>query len=333
MRADPSDRIISVEGPEISPVSVPRIFLVGLMLPFAHPVRLVLASIVPAVLIVVFGVGPTERVMAVWQALGIGQPSGLVTTTTTAPPALPAGFGADVAQVEGIVFLALTIWLCAWQRGAARDFTEPIPRWLGRSLMRLPGYIIAFAVWLLAPVVVLLIPSGAMMGLIALNIGLGQAALAGPDRRRNGDDPGHAQRSAMVGRRDRPGDHHPDRVMAQCAALAPCRRWWQARGWRHAVGRAWQLSRGHGFGLSVSLVSYTLLALLVLFIASVVLGIAMYARARAGGAFDAGTGLAFGAAINLVVTALIAVWQASLGALVVRDGLSPAEALDPAMFD
>src|SRR4051812_12568783 len=153
MRADPTDRIISVEGPEISPVSVPRIFAVGLALPFAHPVRLVLSGILPAALIAVLGVGPLQRMLALWQAFSTqaaairpdtalgSNPGATGMATTTPPPVLPPDIAGDFLQVQGALFLALALGLCAWQRAAARGFAEPIPRWLGRSLLHLPGYI------------------------------------------------------------------------------------------------------------------------------------------------------------------------------------------------
>src|SRR3954466_1351247 len=100
MRADPTDRIISIEGPEISPVSVPRIFAVGLALPFAHPVRLILSGILPAVGIAGLGLGPLQRILALWQAFAtqavaihrdfpIGTTAGATgIATTTSPPVL-----------------------------------------------------------------------------------------------------------------------------------------------------------------------------------------------------------------------------------------------------
>lgn len=331
MRADPNDRIISADGPPVSPVSVPRIFAVGLALPFAHPLRLILCSVLPLALIVVLGLAPMERIIVMWQTIFSAARSGGMGAATTAPPVLPADVGADVLKVEGVLFLALSLWLCAWQRAAARGFGEPILRWLGSSLLRLPGYVLALAVWLLAPVVVLLIPIGVTLGLIALNMGLGWAA---PSRQVAGE------MAAIPGMLS---DLQWWVLAIAMLTVALVALWLNARlsplpalvasqGWRRALGRAWRLSHGHGFGLSVSLLGYTLLAFLAILIAGIAFGALMVAGAG-GGIPDTGTAVTFGGIVDLGGTALIAIWHASLGALVVRDGLSPAEALDLAMFD
>src|SRR5581483_7438072 len=84
----------------------------------------------------------------------------------------------DALRLECVLFLVLAIWLCAWQRAAARDFAEPIPRWLGRSLLHLPGYFLALLVWMLAPALVIVVPFLAMAALFALNAGAGWAVPA-----------------------------------------------------------------------------------------------------------------------------------------------------------
>src|SRR4051812_46677677 len=105
MRADPTDRIIHFDQPEVSPVSVPRIFAVGLALPFAHPIRLVLASILPAALIAALGFGPIQRIIGFWQSFlaapmfNIDPAAPASGTATMPPPALPPDITGDFAKL------------------------------------------------------------------------------------------------------------------------------------------------------------------------------------------------------------------------------------------
>jgi len=334
MRADPMDRIMSVEGPEISPVSVPRIFAAGLALPFAHPVRFLLGSILPGALIAAIGFGPMQRVVALMdlftQTVRIA-PTGNGTTTTPPPADAPPSIVGDILTLEGVMFLALALWLCAWQRAAARNFAEPLPRWFGTSLLRLPGYILAFMIWVLTPAVVIVLPFAAMVALIALNMGAGWAI---PAQEAAGE---MAAIPAML------GDLQWLILMVVFVTMALIALWLSARlsplpalvasrGWRSALSRAWALSRGHGLGLSVSMVAYSLFGLIVMAIGDMVVGGVMAARAG-NGLPDLSSVVAVDTVINLIGAVLIVNWQASLGALVVRDGLSPAESLDPALFD
>ena len=340
MHADPADRIISAEGPEISPVSVPRIFAVGLVLPFAHPIRLLLCSILPVTLIVVLGIRPIERVITLWQTLLSAQSIGISPSTaagttagtamTVAPPVLPPDIGMDLLKIDGILFLALALWLCAWQRAAARGFAEPVLRWLGGSIVRFPGYIFALGIWLLAPAAVMFAPVGGLGWFI------GRASVPA------GATPQEAFQE-MRGVMEMFSDLQWWVIGIAMLMITLIALWLNARlsplpalvasrGWRGALGRAWHLSHGHGFGLSVSMAGYTLLSFFVLLIAAITFGAVMYTRASAG-IPDPSTGIIFGGILDLFVTALVVIWHASLGALVVRDGLSPAEALDPAMFD
>jgi hypothetical protein len=344
MRADPTDRVMSVEGPEISPVSVPRIFAAGLALPFVHPLRLIVASILPALLIGAVGLGPLQRIIALWQAFamqtvqiapsdntGTAMGTTLGTTTTAPPPEVPANLVGDVLTLQGVLFLALAVWLCTWQRAAARDFAEPFSRWFGMSLLRLPGYILALLVWVLAPALVILVPFIVMVALIALNAGAGWAVPAQEVAGEMTAIPGMLSDLQWL-------------VLAVAflvvalialwlnARLSPLPALVASQGWRRAVRRAWELSYGHGLGLSVSMLTYAVLTFALMVIAGVVAGAVVVARAG-GGVPDPATTVTVGSIVDLVGTALLAIWQASLGALVVRDGLSPAEALDPTMFD
>jgi hypothetical protein len=336
MRADPTDRVLSVDGPEISPVSVPRIFAVGLALPFTHPLRLVFATILPAALIGAVGFGPMQRLVGLWRIfdmrtvqLAPADPTGaMMGTAATPPPDVPPSIVSDVLTLQGVLFLALAIWLCAWQRAAARNFAEPTLRWFCTSLLRLPGYILAFLVWVLAPALVMLVPFAAIAALIALNLGAGWAA------------PAQQVTGEMSAIPEMLSDLQWWVLIAALVVMTLIALWLSARlsplpalvasrGWRHALGRAWGLSRGHGFGLSVSLLGYSLLGLIL-----VAIGAGVFAAVIAGnGGPDPSASVTLGSVIYLAGTAATVIWQASLGALVVRDGLSPAEALDPTMFD
>lgn len=333
MHADPTDRVLSVEGRDVSPVSVPRIFAVGLVLPFGHPIRLLLSSILPAALIVALGIGPMGRIMTLWEGLFSNQLIGAgpsASTTTATPPVLPADLGTDFLEIYGLLFLAMALWLCAWQRAVARGFAEPILRWLGGSLVRLPGYIFALAFWLLVPAVVMSIPLAALGWL---------ASRAAPPA-------GATPQQAFQNMQNMMGMFSDLQwwVIAVAmlvvtlialwlsARLSPLPALVASRGWRGAFGGTWRLSHGHGFGLAVSIFGYTVLSLVVLMIAALTFGAVMAFQIR-NGMVDPSKSIIFGVAADLIVTALVVLWQASLGALVVRDGLSPAESLDPALFD
>jgi hypothetical protein len=328
MHADPSDRIVSVAGPEVSPVSVPRIFVVGLVLPFAHPIRLVLGSVLPLVVIAAAAFGPIGRVFTAWKALASGPIA--IGQSTTAPPVLPTGYAIDVLEAEGVLFLAMALWLCAWQRAAARGFGEPILHWLGGSLGRFPGYILALLLWVLAPAMALFVPVAALGALVARRLGT-----PSPDTTPQG---AFARLAAIGGMFSTLqwwviGIAFVVIILLALwlnARLAPLPPLVASQGWRRAFGRAWQLSRGHGFGLAVSLVGYSLLAFLLLMIGAMASGAVMYTRSPLS---DPGSIATFVAVGEFAIWALVALWHASLGALVVRDGLSAAEAIDPAMFD
>jgi len=323
MRAEPDDRVILAEEPEISPVSVPRIFAVGLVLPFAHPVRLILGAVLPGLLIAAATVfGPIGRIFTMWQDLGLDQPTGLA---AGAPPVMPQDLGIDFLEIDGILLLSLALWLCTWQRAVARGFGEPILRWLGSSLRRLPGYVLAFLIWTLAPAVVVSLPLAALGALVGRNL---SAAPMSP-------------RDQMIAIGEMFSSVQLWALGIGLLTIALVALWLNARlsplpalvasqGWRRAFGRAWQLSRGHGFGLAVSLFAYTVLAFLALVIAGVIFGVMMFSHPDS--LPDPGTMAVFGGAADLGVTMLIASWHASLGALMVRDGLSPAETIDPALF-
>jgi hypothetical protein len=248
-----------------------------------------------------------------------------------APPVLSPAAGVDFLKVYGLLFLALALWLCVWQRAAARGFSEPLLHWLGRSLLRFPGYVLALAVWTLTPSIVIFVPLMALGALISRNLG-GVPATTPQDAiaRMNATWALFSTLQWWV-------------IGIALLVIALIALWLSARlsplpplvahqGWHRSFGRAWGLSRGHGFGLSVSLFAYALLSFLVLMVAAITFGAVMYTRARAG-ILDPTIGILFGVIANLAVSALVVIWHASLGALVVRDGLSPAEALDPAMFD
>jgi hypothetical protein len=175
----------------------------------------------------------------------------------------------------------------------------------------------------------LLIPFAAMVGLIALNMGAGWAL------------PAQQVAGEIAGIPGMLSDLQWWVLAIALLTVTLVALWLSARlsplpalvarqGWRRALGRAWHLSHGHGFGLSLSLFGYSVIASVIMAIAWIAFAAIMIGR---GGMPDPGMAIVFGSIVGLTEVALIAVWQASLGALVVRDGLSPAEALDPAMFD
>jgi hypothetical protein len=118
------------------------------------------------------------------------------------------------------------------------------------------------------------------------------------------------------------------------ARLSPLPALVASQGWRGAFGKAWRASSGHGFGLSVSLLSYTLIGLLLtFFIATIVLIIMApptfmedYAAYLAlSTRITVGTGFA--------VSALAMFWSTAIPALLVRESAGLEDPLDPTTFD
>jgi hypothetical protein len=333
MRADPMDRIVLAGVPAAAPVSaparvsIPRIFAVGLVLPFAHPIRLLLSSLIPGGIMAWLLFGPYGQAMSAWR-------QAVMLSATAAPGSYPFATALPPSvflSAEGLILFAMALWLCAWQRAAVRDFREPTLRWFGASLLRLPGYVLALLVWLLAPFVIV----SAATGGVAFAVQRGLQARSGVPATRLlvFDYLGALSRNEWIGA-------GLGVLLAMLLAL-----WLSARlstlpplvahqGWRHSIGRAWQFSRGHGFGLSLSIIGYSILTFIaVIMVGSALAAIAYRESFSMPNPNDSSTMFAIAVAIDFCVLGLVMLWHASLGALVVRDSRSPAETIDPAMFD
>jgi hypothetical protein len=324
MRADPMDRIISDQRSAAASVSVPRIFAVGLVLPFAHPRRLLLCSLVPAGIVAWLVLGPYGQAMGAWRRA--------IMLSTVNSPGAPYPFVTTSAptvflSAEGLMLVALALWLCAWQRATVRDFREPILNWLGGSLLRLPGYTAALLIWMLAPTAIVSLVTGGVGWAIQRDLTAnGARPFAGwwfnyinALSRTQWIEAGLGVLAAML---------VALWLSARLSTLPPLV---ASQGWRKSFGRSWQISRGHGFGLSVSIVGYSILSFLAAILVGSALAVMAYRRSTDLGT-DAST-FSIAVIVDLCILVLVMLWQASLGALVVRDSRSPAEIVDPAMFD
>jgi hypothetical protein len=309
-------------------VSIPRIFAQGLVMPFANLHRLILAGIMPTVLIVGFFLTPVGR-----EAIDFA--NFLVATYEhtafyaegTAPVTVPSVAGAAWACLAS--FVAMALWLCTWQRAATRGFAEPIGRWLLGSLRRLPGYAVAILVWQIAPFIITLpasfligasLQQNLLMAKYGVPNGLGVTAemltplqlwVAGIG----------ALTFALLG-------------LWISARLLPLPAVVAGQGWRGAFGKAWRASSGHGFGLSVSMIGYTLISLLLILLAATIFAYALsVSGATAGDAADLMLVLTWELAATSAGAYLILFWYTAIAALLVRESGSLDDPLDFATFD
>jgi hypothetical protein len=333
VRADAADRIFAAPAPEaLEPrVSIPRIFAMGLVMPFAHLHRLILAGVMPIVLIVGFFLSPVGReaidfanfLVATYNhdtAFAEGPPG-------TEPLTVPSPAGAGWALLAS--FVATTLWLCIWQRGAARGFAEPIGRWLLGSLRRFPGYAVAIVIWQIAPFIISLPASfligsslrqNMLMAKYGVPNGLGVTAemltplqlwVAGIG----------TLTFALAG-------------LWISARLLPLPAVVAAQGWRGAFGKAWRASSGHGFGLSVSMIAYTLMGFLLIVIAVTIFAFTLPMTGAVAGddadmaMMQKGMLIAASAASLLIVF-----WNTAIAALLVRESGGLDDPLDLATFD
>jgi hypothetical protein len=337
MRADLEDRIVPVDlaPPSHPAISIPRIFGVGLILPFAHPIRLVLSSVVPVVFLVAMALGPLRDAITTWQQFMTAMRTGA--TGSLGQSVSPVAIGRDLLEINLIVFVAVALFLCAWQRAAARGFKEPTARWLGGSLVRFPEYILALALWLLAPMAIMWAVAAVFGSWIRVTL-RNSGAFTGLTP---GMTPGEI--GAFYARAITPAQWWAIGLVTAVtlllglwlsARLAPLPAMVARQGWRRSLGPAWRFSRGHGFGLAMSLVGYWLCMLPVAMIAGIVYGIAANMTARSEfGSYDSGAMAIGGLIFNVVIFGLLMLWQGSLGALVVRDAMAALDAIDPATFD
>lgn len=334
MRADAADRIFAAPPPEaLQPrTSILRIFALGLVLPFAQLHRLILAGVIPTVLIIGFILTPLGRAaIDVVRFLveiythdtfyGGGGGGG------TAPALVP---WAAAGWASLVLLLAMLLWLCAWQRGVARGFAEPIGTWLLRSLLRLPGYTVALLVWQIAPFIITLPASfvigwalqrNMLMAQYGVPNGLGLSAgmltpvqwwVAGIG----------TLTFALLG-------------LWMSARLSPLPAVVAGQGWRRALGRSWRASSGHGFGLSVALVGYALIGLLLALVISTLALIALAPNGFA--ADDTVTPVLLSLRITTIVSAVASIfvmfWDTGIAALLVRENAGLDDPLDLTTFD
>jgi hypothetical protein len=325
VRADAADRIFAAPPPEaLQPrVSIPRIFALGLVLPFAHLHRLILAGLFPAVLVGAFFLTPPGRAAIDWMNVFAE-----VYTRQMAPGAMPPAGSAGLACL--VLFLAMVLWLCTWQRGAARGFAEPVRRWLLGSLLRFPGYAIALVIWQLAPFVTTL-PASFLIGWalersrvnaeygVPNGLGLSAGMLTPVQWWVAGIG---ALTFALLG-------------LWVSARLSPLPALVASNGWRGAFGKAWRASSGHGFGLSVSLFSYTLIGLVLTFFIATIVLIIMAPTPALMADYQAYLALSTRITVStsLVVGALALFWSTAIPALLLRESAGLEDPLDPATFD
>jgi hypothetical protein len=327
VRADAADRIFAAPPQEaLQPrVSIPRIFAVGLVLPFAQPHRVLLAGLLPILLSAGFCLTPIGRGAIAW----VDFIATLYATGGPMPAPLPMPSAVNAGWACLVFCLAMTLWLCTWQRWAALGFAEPVGHWLLRSLLRLPGYAVALLIWQIAPFVITFPASfvigwalkrSALMAKYGVPNGLGLSAemltpvqfwVAGIG----------ALTFSLLG-------------LWLSARLSPLPALVAGQGWRGAFGRAWRASSGHGFGLSVSMFGYALIGFLLIFIVST---IALLVVAMPDGATDFIGLRSLSVQITLIVTAamtaIVLFWYTAIAALLVRESASLEDPLDLATFD
>jgi hypothetical protein len=345
MQIDPSDRILLAEAaplPRERRISVPRLFVTSLVLPVAHPIRLILSSLMPAALVTWLILGPLAPAIGAWERMMEGVlpgPIDRIETPATPPLANAPLNDAELAALQvafspmtmawfyGGMLLALALWLCFWQRAAARGFAEPLRPWLVQSLLRLPGYLVALLIWYVIPVAAMAAGLGGLGWLV------GRAA-------RYSVPPEGATPKQILGALGESLSAAQGWAVGITALIVLCFALWLSarllplpalvarQGWRRSLSTAWGLSRGHGFGLSVALIGF----LFMLLILAILLGIGVAVIATLGRSFpDPALVLRVGAVVDGVLSGALILWQTSLGALVVRDGL--AGEVDPATFD
>jgi hypothetical protein len=323
VRADSADRIYVAPPPEtLQPqVSIPRIFALGLVLPFTHLNRLILAGLLPAALVTCFLLTPLGRSAIDWVGFFVLVSRGL------APE--PMG-SANAAALAGLaLFLGIALWLCGWQGGAARGFAEPVGRAMLRSLLRFPAYAVALVFWLIAPFVITL-PGTLLIGWAL-------------------------QRSIMKARYGMPtGLGIPPDMLTPVqwwvagigaltfgllglwlsARLSPLPALVSGQGWRRSLGRTWRLSAGHDFGLAISLFVYSLIGLLIM---AIVCAMSFVSTVSTGSEADVAAAALLsvqnGSVASLVATTLVLFWHTSIAALLVREGATLEDPLDLATFD
>jgi hypothetical protein len=323
MHADPLDRIgpaTLTQTEAASDLSVPlaALFARAITLPFAHPLRWLACGFIPCCLLagdacVLYGKLATERV---WPFPNLQEvdPTIAGASNPTALLAISVGWP--------LVFLcAVGFWFCAWQRDVARHFKDPIGRLLSRSLPRLPGYLAASALWLIGPSAII----GAVDAVV-LRAGLSSIS--------------SLEEFWMLPWTE------PMRVWLVLAGwavallfglwlfarLSPLPALVAVQGWRGALGTAWNLSEGHGLGLTLAFFVYGILGGLLsgfgMFSAAMVFRFGPWEAPRAA------TAAAFTiAAVGFIAMLITQFWCTSLAALTVKESVRIGADVDPATFD
>jgi hypothetical protein len=301
-------------------------------MPFANLHRLILAGVIPAVAIAGFCLSPVGREAIDWVRVVsslYSQSNLYVQGVGAAPDPIAIPSPGPVGWACSALFVAMTLWLCAWQRGAARGFSEPIGTWLVRSLRRLPGYAVALIIWQITPFIITLPASlvigwalerSTLMAKYGVPNGLGLSAemltpvqlwVAGIG----------ALTFALLG-------------LWLSARLCPLPAVVAGQGWRGAFGKTWRASSGHGFGLSVSFLAYALIGLLLSFVVSTI-GLVILSP------LDSATDTSAAVTLSLKITAIatfavtmfVLFWHTGIAALLVRESGSLDDPLDLATFD
>jgi hypothetical protein len=324
MRAERTDRDLTGElASAVSRISVPRIFAIALVSPFAHPFRLIACSVVPGA-------------FAAWTSIAEWGPSGFERVGVEAFQSAQSGaspeergelagaaMAHDLFQHGWIVptiwaggFLALAVWLCAWQRGTAQGFAEPYGRWLLQSVARLPGYVPALALWCMVGFL------GSIAAMTVFAWVMSRFYFGAPI-----DSP-----STRTGFSWLAGGGAAVVLLFTdwlAARLLPLPALVASHGWRRAFGEAWRISRGHGFGLSVALLVIPVLAYVSSLLLSAAIAIPVALLGQSGGIFVL---LRVFNLIAFVAMGIPFLWSASLGALLVRERGTRTAEIDPGIF-
>jgi hypothetical protein len=300
-------------------------------MPFANLHRLILAGVIPVVLIVGFFLSPVGREAIDFANFLVGTYYHTAFyaegTPGAEPVTVPSAAGAGWACLAS--FLAMSLWLCTWQRAAARGFAEPIGRWLLGSLRRLPGYAVAIVIWQIAPFIITL-PASFLIG-ASLQQNMLMAQYGVPN--------GLGVTAEML---------TPLQLWVAgigtltftllglwiSARLLPLPAVVAGQGWRGAFGKAWRASSGHGFGLSASMIGYTLISLILILVAATIFAHTLpVSGAKAGDEADLILVLKWVFAATSAGAYLILFWYTAIAALLVRENAGLDDPLDLTTFD
>jgi hypothetical protein len=300
-------------------VSILRVFALSLTLPFLNPIRFLTASLLPVawLLWTSFGHSSLADIEHVVAQKAVAYNS--IVDPRVRGEIAGRMFMRDLFRHWEIAltiwiggFAALAVWLCPWQRIIALGFPKPIGNWLLRSAARLPEYFIIFTFRVMI----------VMVGLIAAFMPLGASVLAaqrGSLLHVSGWEWGLAGAGLAVSLFS----------LWLMARLLPLSALVSSRGLRGSFVKAWEISRGHAFALSLALLGCWVFGILFDIGLVFVCGLLM----RLSGPF---TDLGFISIVNALVLVAIGsplLWSSSLGALLAYERDGRANAINPATFD